>query len=310
MKEPVRVIDGTTEPHARFWQVRNQSESESGEGEIWFYGNISEYSWWGDEVTPALMKYDLDQFKGKDITVRIHSGGGDVFAASAIRAMLMAYPGKVTTRIEGLCASAATYVAMAGDRVMMQDSAFFMIHDPWALVIGGVKELGAAIRMLKTIKNGIVETYQGRTGLEEDELAKMMEAETWMTAQDAKEKGFVDEVITNDLAAEFAQLATKANMAVANALRDFEKVPERLRDWINLKAESERMKNETAEDGDSAPGSAETEVAAGSRADLGEPNEMEGDEPLPYDPTVTESEREKAVKALREKVKNILKEER
>ncbi len=151
MRKPVRVINGTTEPHTRFWQVKTRTKARAEKVKFGFMEISLNFRGGGDEVTPPeLMRKDLEQFDGKNITVRIHSGGGDVFAASAIRSMLMAYPGKVTTRIEGLCASAATFVAMAGDEIQMQDSAFFMIHDPWAMVVGGVKELGTAIRMLKT----------------------------------------------------------------------------------------------------------------------------------------------------------------
>lgn len=229
MKDLRRVLPGNTKPYERFWQVQNAAESESGEGEIWFYGNISEYSWFEDDITPAMFKEDLKAFGGAPITVRIHSAGGEVFAASAIRSMLMAYEGKVTARIEGLCASAATFVAMAADRVLMQDSAFFMIHDPWTLVVGGAKEMRQAAKMLTTLKKGIIETYQARTTLDENELSRMMDAETWMSAQDAVKYGFVDEVISDGLSAQFETLLRGAQPAVLNALRGFEHVPEAVR---------------------------------------------------------------------------------
>lgn len=227
MSKPIRIIEGNAKPHERFWNLRAAEDSESGEPEIEFYGPISEYSWWGDEITPKLFKDDLEKHGGGGpVTIRIHSPGGDVFAASAIRAMIADYPGKVTTRIDGLCASAATYVAMAGDHVVMQDSAFFMIHDPWTITIGGVEELKTTINFLKTIKNGIVETYQNKTHLDAEELARMMSNETWMTARQAQEKGFVDEVVSVTDAKPFKlQLQ---NMAVLNCLRGYEHVPEEL----------------------------------------------------------------------------------
>ncbi len=213
MKNPMRVIEGTAKPHERFWTMRNAADSDSGEPEIEFYGVISEYSWFDDDITPAMFKADLQALgQGGPVTVRIHSGGGDVWAASAIRAMIMDYPGRVTARIDGLCASAATFVATAADRVLMQDSAFFMIHDPWTMAWGNVDDLKAAIDLLKTTKAGIIEAYQSKTSLSTDELAKMMAAETWMTAQQAKDKGFVDEVITAG-AKTFQNLK---NMAVLN----------------------------------------------------------------------------------------------
>lgn len=220
---PVRIFEGTAKPHEPFWTLRNAAESESGTPEIEFYGTISEFSWFEDDITPAMFKADLNRIGGGGpVTVRIHSGGGDVFAASAIRAILMEYPGAVTTRIDGLCASAATYVATAGDQVLIQDSAFFMIHDPWTIAWGGVDDLKAAINLLKTIKDGIIDVYQGKTHLGEDELARMMANETWMTAQQALEYGFVDEVVREPRA------KAKAAPAILNCLRNYSHVPAEL----------------------------------------------------------------------------------
>lgn len=242
--EPVRIIEGTAKPFERFWNLRSAEDSESGEPEIEFYGPISEYSWWGDEITPNMFKDDLEKHGGGGpVTIRIHSPGGDVFAASAIRAMIADYPGKVTTRIDGLCASAATYVAMAGDHVVMQDSAFFMIHDPWTITIGGVEELKTMINFLKTIKDGIVETYQNKTHMDAEELARMMSNETWMTARQAQEKGFVDEVVSVTDAKPFKlQLQ---NMAVLNCLNSYQNVPEEL-----LNDGSSQLDEDPVSDGD------------------------------------------------------------
>jgi ATP-dependent Clp protease protease subunit len=222
--EPVRVIEGSARPYEPFWRVVDAAEAESGEPEIQFYGPISEYSWWGDEVTPLKFQQDLDKLGGGPVTIRIHSDGGDVFAASAIRAMIVDYPGRVTTRIDGLAASAATFVAMAGDVVKMQDSAFFMIHDPWVMTWGTVDDLKDTIRLLQTIKAGIVETYQSKTDLTADELSAMMAKETWMTAQQAKEKGFIDEVITS------TPKSFSARNAVLNSLRNYQNLPDALKE--------------------------------------------------------------------------------
>lgn len=221
-REPMRVMEGTARPHEPFWQVRDAAASESGEAEVEFYGGISEYSWWGDDITPAKFKEDLHRVgQGGPVTVRINSPGGEVFAASVIRSMIMEYPGRVTTRIDGLCASAATLVALAGSVVKMQDSGFFMIHEPWMWTYGTVDELKTAMEMLKTIRSGIVDTYANKTHLEHEKLAKLMAAETWMSAREACELGFVDEVIT-------AKTNTPAQLSQAgimNALRNYVNVP-------------------------------------------------------------------------------------
>ena len=222
-QQPIRVFEGITKPNERFWRVIDAANSDSGEPEIEFYGYISEYSWWDDDITPAMFKADLMNIgQGGPVTIRIHSGGGDVFAASAIRAMIMDYPGKVTTRIDGLCASAATYVAMAGDVVRMQDSAFFMIHDPWMVIMGTADDLKTGVELLKSIKQGIVETYQSKTQLPAEKLDKMMSAETWMTAQEARELGFVDEVISQPVKT-FDRVLQ--NAAVLNCLQNYSNVP-------------------------------------------------------------------------------------
>jgi ATP-dependent Clp protease protease subunit len=224
---PIRCFEGTAKPYEPFWRVRDAAESDSGEPEIEFYGYISEYSWWGDEITPAKFKADLLNIgRGGPVTVRIHSGGGEVWAASAIRAMLVDYPGRVTTRIDGLCASAATYIAMAGDRILMQDTAFFMIHDPACMLYGTVEDLKETIEFLKVIKQGIVESYQGKTGIDAEKLAKMMTDETWMTAQDAKNLGFVDEVVGGPVKNLNSVLQ---NAAFLNCLNGYSNVPEQVK---------------------------------------------------------------------------------
>ncbi|HWR66077.1 MAG TPA: head maturation protease, ClpP-related [Bellilinea sp.] len=224
-RKPMRVFEGSAQPYEAFWRLTDATESESGEAEIEFYGYISEYSWWDDDVTPAKFKADLINIgKGGPVTVRINSGGGEVYAASVIRAMLMDYPGKVTARIDGLCASAATLVAMAGDVVKMQDSGYFMIHDPSVLTWGNEEELQEAIDFLAKIKEGLVDAYVNKTKMEPEKLAQMMKDTTWMTAKQAHEMGFVDEVITVG-AKDFMQ-GTAAG--VMNCLRDYANVPPEL----------------------------------------------------------------------------------
>lgn len=179
---------------SKFWQVKNEV---NGNSEILLYGPIAgESSWWGDEVTPRSFAEDLESLGGRDVTVRINSGGGDVFAAHAIHNQLVAYKGRVTVVIDGLAASAATIIAVAGDRIIMPANALFMIHNP---AIGlsdyyGADELLKAAEALNTIKGSIVAAYRKRCKASAEELAAMMDAETWMGAAECLEKGFVDEI--------------------------------------------------------------------------------------------------------------------
>ncbi len=101
----------------------------------------------------------------------------------------------MTSRIDGLCASAATFVALAANIVRMQDTAYFMIHDPSTIAWGTLEELKKTVDFLKEIKSGLVDAYQGKTKLDPEKLSRMMTDETWMTAKEARELGFIDEVI-------------------------------------------------------------------------------------------------------------------
>ncbi|MBI5951897.1 MAG: Clp protease ClpP [Chloroflexi bacterium] len=226
-KLPIRCFDGNAKPYEPFWAFRNADQTESGEVEIELYGPISEFSWWGDEITPKMFKDQLyANGKGAAITVRLNSPGGDVIAASVMSAVLKDYPGKVTIKIDGMAASAAVMVALAGDVVKIQASAYMMIHDPTVGLMGWFKvdELKNLIDELKVIKNGIVEGYTAKTKMEVEKLSKLMSDETWMTASEAVAYGFADEVIT------VASKNTASNKKVnyVNVLQPYVNVPRAL----------------------------------------------------------------------------------
>jgi ATP-dependent Clp protease protease subunit len=192
------VADGNAKPYEAFWTARNAAET-GGEAEIDFVGYISEFSWIGDEITPRKFRDDLYSIgKGAAITIRMHSGGGEIFAASAIRAMLMEYPGKKTVIIEGLCASAAVAIALAGDEVRIYDTAYVMVHNPSYSFFGAqldAETMDKFSNELRLFKEGILNAYETRTGLARDVLSGLMDAETWMTAQQAVSFGFANSVI-------------------------------------------------------------------------------------------------------------------
>lgn len=195
--QPMRTFEGNAKPFEPFWNFKNAAETQSGETELEFYGPISEFSFWGDEVTPRLFKDQLyANGAGKPVTVRLNSPGGDLIAASVIAATIRDYPAKVTVKVDGLAASAAVMVALAGDVVEMNAAAYMMVHNPMVGLLGyfNVDELKDLIGELKTIKNGIVEGYQSRTKLEAEKLAKLMDDETWMTASEAVAYGFADRI--------------------------------------------------------------------------------------------------------------------
>lgn len=199
MREPMRVIEGSAKPGEAFWRMIDAAKSESGEAEVEFFGPISEFSWFGDEVTPKAFKDELYKVgKSRPVTVKVNSPGGEIFAAAAIRAILQDYPARVTADIIGLAASAATVVVGGANVVKMRDTATFMIHDPSTIAWGTIDEMQQVVDILKTVKETILNGYETRTGLKRDHLSQLMKAETWMTAQEAKELGFVDEVISGE----------------------------------------------------------------------------------------------------------------
>ena len=178
-----------------FWKFRNEGEKP----ELMLYGEISNTSWYDDELTPGIFANDLAALNGRDLDVHINSPGGDVFAAQAIYNQLKAYPGKVTMKIDGMCASAATVIACAGDKVIMPSNTIFMIHNPKSAMLGyfDKTELGKISERLDAVKQTIVNVYRERVknALTEDEIKAKMDSESWLTAQAAKEYGFVDEIV-------------------------------------------------------------------------------------------------------------------
>jgi ATP-dependent Clp protease protease subunit len=174
----------------KFWNwVANE------EGRILYLdGAIADETWFGDEVTPKQFKSELMSGSG-DITIWINSPGGDVFAASQIYNMLMDYKGKVTVKIDGLAASAASVIAMAGGEVWMSPVAMMMIHNPMTIAFGDTEEMEKAISMLSEVKESIINAYELKTGLSRAKLAHLMDAESWFNAKKAIELGFADQIM-------------------------------------------------------------------------------------------------------------------
>ena len=223
-KTPIRCFEGSAKPYEPFWNFRNAEET-GGDAELELYGVISEYSWFEDDITPRKFKDDLYKFgKGGPLLLKINSPGGDVVAASVMRSIMSEYPGEITARIDGLAASAAVLVAMSAKTVNIIDSAYMMIHDPYVMVFLAaldIELLGKLRDSLKSIKEGIIQSYTSRTKLSEDKLSKMMADETWMSAREAVEYGFADAVITGGQkpANQFS------NLAFVNALQTYLNVP-------------------------------------------------------------------------------------
>ena len=174
----------------KFW---NFTEDDSGRT-LRIEGQIADETWFGDEVTPQVFKNDLHAGNG-DITLWINSPGGDVFAAARIYNMLMYYKGDVHVVIDGLAASAASVIAMAGTTVSMSPVAMMMIHNPWTVAQGEAKDMQKVIEMLGEIKESIINAYELRTGLSRTKLSHLMDSESWFNAKKAVELGFADKIL-------------------------------------------------------------------------------------------------------------------
>ena len=186
----------------KFW---NFSNGEDGGRVLRFDGVIAKDSWWGDEITPAAFRAELLAGDG-DVTVWINSPGGDCVAASQIYAMLKDYKGSVTVKIDGIAASAASVISMAGTKVLMSPTALMMVHNPLTVAIGDSVEMQKAIDMLAEVKESIINAYQIKSGQGRKKLSKLMDAETWLSAHTAIEMGFADGILNDEQAEAHAEL--------------------------------------------------------------------------------------------------------
>ena len=158
------------------------------------------YDFWGmsNYCSPNQVESALQNANHQPVTVEIASNGGDVFAGSEIYSLLKGYDNDVTVNIVGLAASAASVIAMAGDTVKIAPTAQIMIHKAWTDSQGNADDLEHQANVLGTIDQSIANAYVNKTGMDQDELLQMMSNETWLTAKDAVDKGFADEIMFED----------------------------------------------------------------------------------------------------------------
>ncbi|MGM9938021.1 MAG: head maturation protease, ClpP-related [Candidatus Ornithomonoglobus sp.] len=186
----------------KFWKfktIKNKinEDEESTENVLFLNGTIAEESWYSDDITPKMFRDELNKYSG-NLTVFINSPGGDCFAASEIYTALKEHNGKVTVKINGIAASAASVIAMAGDMMEMSPTSMLMIHNPSMLLYGEVSELEQGIDFLNEVKESIINAYQLKTGLSRSKISHLMDAETWMNANAAHDLGFCDRILYTD----------------------------------------------------------------------------------------------------------------
>lgn len=271
----------------KFWKWSNSVSSNN--QELILDGPIASDTWWGDEVTPDLFREELKQHAG-DLTVVINSPGGDVFAGLAIYNALVNHNGNVTVRVDGLAASIASVIAMAGDKIIMSPGSMIMIHRPSVYAAGTVDDMEKAKDVLMKIEEGITPIYAKRTGLSDEKIAELLEAETWMLADKAVELGFADEVseapekqkqdegVQNAMGMNFAFSMSAVKQADAKPMQS-------LVEQIKAKAEAEAAKAaEPAEETTTEPETKTDEPAAPEAAPEAEPAD-EAEQSEPEEPT-------------------------
>ena len=213
----------------KFWRWTNLAPETGQESEaervLELYGTIAEESWFDDDVTPQMFREELFAGNGP-VTIWLNSPGGDCIAASQIYSMLMDYTGSVTVKIDGIAASAASVIAMAGTKVLMSPVSMMMIHNPATIAFGDTAEMQKAINMLAEVKESIMNAYEIKTGMSRTKISHLMDAETWMDAHKAVELGFADDVLQRTDTSEADDLATPevsmlySRAAVTNSLMD------------------------------------------------------------------------------------------
>ncbi len=216
----------------KFWKWKNRTvtnqadQTQTTERTLFLSGTIASESWFDDDVTPRLFKDELNAGEG-DIVVWINSPGGDCVAAAQIYNMLMDYKGSVTVKIDGIAASAASVIAMAGTKVLVSPVSMMMIHNPVTVAMGDAAEMEKAIAMLSEVKDSIINAYEIKTNLSRARLSHMMDAETWMDAHKAVELGFADDILKRAEADEVLEDITPpadsipfSEAAVMNSLMD------------------------------------------------------------------------------------------
>lgn len=156
---------------------------------------VTDADWWGPSGQVVARRFRQRLAQCKDVTVYINSPGGDVFAGAEIYTALREHKGRVTVKVTGIAASAASVIAMAGDEVLMSPVAYMMIHDPWTYAAGNYREMEHQAQVLREIGEGLIAAYTRKSGKSRDEIISLLAAETYMSAQRCVDEGFADGIL-------------------------------------------------------------------------------------------------------------------
>ncbi len=202
----------------KWFEIINKADK----AEIWIYEQIGEDFWTGGGITAKSFQKELSGIKASQIDLHINSPGGEVFDGITIYNLIKQHPANVTTYIDGLAASIASVIALAGDSVIMAENALYMIHNPWGFAMGDATEMRKTADLLDKVAGSLVTAYTSKTGKPDDDIQTLLDAETWMTAQEAKDAGFIDEI------SEQMDMAACAKFIPAMQKAKFKNIPENL----------------------------------------------------------------------------------
>ena len=270
----------------KFWNLNTDTEIPE-DGVLDIEGPISTESWFGDETSSKEFRQAL---KGmRNVTVHINSPGGDVMAGaeiySALREHSMNGMGRVKVIITALAASAASVVAMAGDEILISPVAYMMIHNPWSMAVGDAREMRKTAKTLDEITEGLITAYQQRTGKSRDQLKRMLENETWMSAQTCVDEGFADGIYGGEIRAAACAGAGMLTRATPETIREMCARWEASRGEADEEAENpDDPEKEEPEDPEKAEKNAETGEDGGADPEEEDPEktddpEKEAEEP-------------------------------
>ena len=238
----------------KFWNFTEVTGEEGEEeAELILCGDIaSQESWWRDTITPGIFDRELKALGDvKKITVRINSGGGDVFAANAIYARLKDHKAHIVVKVDGWAASAATIIVMAGDETYITRNGVFMIHDPKSFMCGyyGAQDCVKMSNTLETIKQAIINGYADKTGRKQEEISQLMSDETWWTGEDAVNNGFIDKLsFLNESEEEESENVIDAGLYVVNKVTmnsSFKNMPDNIKGLFKVVNSTPAINNKT-----------------------------------------------------------------
>lgn len=175
----------------KWYEIVNKTAEKA---EIWIYEQIGQDWWTGDGLTAKSFQKDLSEIKATQIDLHINSPGGEVFDGITIYNLLKHHQATITTYIDGLAASIASVIALSGDKIFMAENALYMLHNPYGMVMGTADDMRKMADMIDKVKASLMLAYTGKTDKSDDEIAALMDAETWLSAEEALEFGFIDEI--------------------------------------------------------------------------------------------------------------------